>query len=209
MHLLSPEHESAAMGLCLRLNLKTRDRRVEFVPTWRGDAGFTDLLDRKDVPKYDLRVEALGTLDEVSSALGIARAKAMDETTRALLLGMQSDLCYMMSEVAGYETNGTGHAIDATRIAWLEARLQELQREAPWTQGFIAPGDTVLGADLQMARAITRRAERLIAHLTHADQLENPCILAYLNRLAYVLFALARVAEQRGGVSTPTLAKSE
>jgi cob(I)alamin adenosyltransferase len=178
------------------------------VLTWRGDRGYTDLLDQKDVPKYDLRVEALGTLDEVSSALGIARANAVSEDTRSMLLEIQRDLCYMMSEVAGQTNDGPTEFIDATRTEWLQARLQDLQRAAPWIKGFVVPGDTPFGADVQLARAITRRAERQIAKLTHDRGLRNPLILAYLNRLAYVLFALARVEEIRAGVDAPTMAKS-
>lgn len=207
VHLFSFGREDAVAEMCRRLKLTTHDRREERLPGWRGDAGFTDLLDEKDVPKYDLRVEALGTLDEVSSAIGIARANAPGEEARSLLVEIQRDMCYMMSEVAGQMTNGASEYIDSSRTAWLEARLQELQHAAPWVKGFVVPGDTPLGADLQLARAISRRAERQIAKLTHAGELKNPLILAYLNRLAYVLFALARVEEMRAGVNAPTLVK--
>ncbi len=207
VHLFSFGREDAVAELCRRLKLTTHDRREEPARAWRGDAGFTDLLDRKDVPKYDLRVEALGTLDEVSSALGVARAKAPRAVAKDLLLEIQRDLCYMMSEVAGHSNNGAGEDINASRTDWLEARLNDLQHEAPWVQGFVVPGDTAFGADLQMARAVTRRAERQITKLTHADELKNPFILAYLNRLAYVLFALARVEEMRAGVNAPTMAR--
>lgn len=207
VHLFSFGREDAVGEIVQRLKLNASDRREERALTWRGDAGYTDLLDRKDVPKYDLRVEALGTLDEVSSALGVARANAASDAAKDLLLEMQRDLCYMMSEVAGHSANGAGDYINAARTAWLEARLQELQRDAPWVSGFIVPGDTPLGADLQMARAIVRRAERQVTRLTHDGALKNSLILAYLNRLAYVLYALARVEERRAGVHAPTLAK--
>jgi cob(I)alamin adenosyltransferase len=189
------------------LQLARRKPGGEFAPTWRGDTGFTDLLDRQHVPKYDLRVEALGTLDEVSSAIGVARVKASTPAAGDLLLEIQYDLCYMMSEVAGYQTNGTGKQVDARRTAWLEAQLESLQNEAPWAKGFVAPGDTPFSADLHMARAISRRAERQIAKLTHVNELKNPHILAYLNRMAYVLFALARAEEARAGVNAPTMVK--
>lgn len=207
VHLFSFGREDAVAELCRRMNLTTRDGRETLASTWRGDAGFTDLLDEKDVPKYDLRVEALGTLDEVSSALGIARASASGEAARKLLFDIQCDLCYMMSEVAGHATDGDTEKIDSTRTAWLEERLHDLQHSAPWVKGFVVPGDTPFGADLQLARAISRRAERQIAKLTHEKDLKNPLILAYLNRLAYVLFALARVEEMRAGVDAPTMAR--
>ncbi|MDE3089945.1 MAG: ATP:cob(I)alamin adenosyltransferase, partial [Chloroflexota bacterium] len=124
-----------------------------------------------------------------------------------LILEIQRDLCYMMSEVAGHSDNGSGDKIDASSTARLEARLQELQQQAPWAQGFVLPGDTRFGADLQMARAVARRAERQITKLTHDGELKNPILLAYLNRLAYVLFALARVEETRAGVNAPTMAR--
>lgn len=207
VHLFSFGREDAAAELCRRVNLTTHDRREPVSSSWRGDGGFTDLLDEKDVPKYDLRVEALGTLDEVSSALGIARASASGEDARKLLFDIQCDLCYMMSEVAGHAADGDTERIDSTRTNWLEGRLQELQHAAPWVKGFVVPGDTPFGAELQLARAIARRAERQIARLTHDKELKNPLILAYLNRLAYVLFALARVEEMRAGVDAPTMAR--
>lgn len=177
--------------------------------TWRGDAGLTDLLNRRDVPKYDLRVEVLGTLDEVSSAVGVARAMSTDQTARGLLLEIQRDLCYMMSEIAGHPPNGSREHIDAERAAWLETQLAALQNQAPWAKGFIVPGDSPVGAYLQLARAITRRAERQVARLAHEETLENHLILAYLNRLAYVLYALARVEEQHAGIVQPTMARQE
>jgi methylenetetrahydrofolate reductase (NADH) len=209
VHLFSFGREDAVAEMCRRLKLTTHDLREGRPQAWRGDGGFTDLLDEKDVPKYDLRVEALGTLDEVSSALGIARANAPGEEARNTLVEIQRDMCYMMSEVAGHMNNGATEYIDSSRTEWLEARLQELQHAAPWVKGFIVPGDTPFGADLQLARAITRRAERQIAKLTHDRELKNPMILAYLNRLAYVLYALARVEEMRAGVAAPTMARGK
>lgn len=209
VHLFSFGREDAVAELCRRMKLSTHDRREEYAPRWRGDGGYTDLLDEKDVPKYDLRVEALGTLDEVSSALGIARANSRSADATNLLVEVQRDMCYMMSEVAGHTVDGAKEEIDASRTEWLEARLHDLQHAAPWVKGFVVPGDTAFGADLQLARAITRRAERQVAKLTHDRELTNPLILAYLNRLAYVLFALARVEEMRAGVNAPTMARME
>lgn len=209
VHLFSFGREDAVVELCRRLNL-THDRREETMAAWRGDEGFTDLLDRKDVPKYDLRVEALGGLDEVSAALGVVRAHARRAETKTLVLEIQRDLCYMMSEVAGQAGAAAAPAaIDATRTEWLQTRLDDLQREAPWAQGFVVPGDTLVGAYLQLARAIVRRAERAVARLTHENILPNRLILVYLNRLSLVLYALTRVEELHAGVNTPTLAREK
>ncbi len=168
------------------------------VTTRRGDQGYTGLLGSERVPKYDPRVEALGLLDESTSALGLARASATDERVRALILGWQQMLYRLMAEVAA--TPDTADKLQVARIsqsdvAALEQTTEDLKREVDISNRFIIPGETLSGATLDLARTIVRRAERHVARMVHAGDVANPEILRYLNRLSDTLFVLARYVE--------------
>lgn len=175
---------------------------------WRGDEGITDLIDRKDLSKADLRFDVLGTLDEASSALGIVRAAPATAETKSFIIAVQHDLCWMMSEFAAESDDArpSGH-ITAGRVEWLESIFYDLTRRYPLGEGFVAPGDTVVGAALQLARAIVRRAERDVIRFHKETPLRNPHIIPYLNHLSAALYALARAEDAAGGVSQPTPAK--
>lgn len=175
---------------------------------WRGNFGYTDLLDQRDVPKYDLRVEVLGTVDEASSALGVVRATTPNEETQALILEIQSDLCWMMSELAATTEEGRpGIYITPERVNWLAQAMADLEAQAPLEPGFTAPGDSTSGGFVQLARTVVRRAERLVALLDHGGGLHNPQIIAYLNRLSALLFVLARYEDLTAGATSPTMAQ--
>ncbi|MCS6911183.1 MAG: ATP:cob(I)alamin adenosyltransferase [Anaerolineales bacterium] len=95
----------------------------------RGDTGLTDLIDARDLPKHDLRFEVLGTLDEASSALGMVRASPIRPETRELILSIQRDLCWMMSELAALSDDRRPESrITPER---LERRVTQLDQEAP------------------------------------------------------------------------------
>lgn len=169
------------------------------VTTRHGDQGYTGLLGSERVPKYDARVEALGLLDESTSALGLARATATEERVRALILGWQQALYQMMAEVAA-TTDSAGKLqiskISEGDVAALEQTAEELKREVEIGNRFIVPGETLSGASLDLARAVVRRAERHVARMVHGGDLANPEFLRYLNRLSDTLFVLARYVER-------------
>ncbi|MBI3361768.1 MAG: cob(I)yrinic acid a,c-diamide adenosyltransferase [Chloroflexi bacterium] len=167
---------------------------------WRGDLGLTDLIDRQDVPKFDLRFEVLGALDEASSALGLVRAGAARAETKELVLAVQRDLCWLMSELAavGDEARPESH-IDAGRLEFLESEFQRVTAGVPLGDAFVVPGDTQASAALQLARAIIRRAERQVTLLDREAGLPNPNIIAYLNRLSALVYALARAEDAASG----------
>ncbi len=173
----------------------------------RGDTGFTDLIDARDLPKYELRFEVLGTLDEASSALGVVRASRVRPETRELILNIQRDLCWMMSELAVSGDQRSESHITAERLALLERAYHGFTVAHPLTPGFIVPGDTLVGALLHVARSIIRRAERRVAQLEHESPLSNPRILPYLNRLSTLIYAMACAEEAAVGVTEPTLAR--
>lgn len=177
--------------------------------TGLGDNGYTDLLGKGRVPKYHPRLEALGTLDEASAALGLARAACQSEHNAALILTIQRDLYNLMTEVAATPENAARfRTIDKDRVDWLEAQTEALSKLVEVPREFIVPGDSPGGAALALARAIVRRAERQVALLTHNQELENAELLRYLNRLSSLIFLLELLENQAAGKIKPTLAKA-
>lgn len=170
---------------------------------WRGDLGLTDLIDQRDVPKSDLRIEVLGALDEASSALGLVRAWSTHPDTREIILAVQRDLCWMMSELAAVseEARPPTH-ITPERVEFLAAEFHRLTASAPFGNTFVVAGDTPASASLHLARAVVRRAERRVALFHNQVGVANPRVLAYLNRLSALLYALARVEDATRGVSS-------
>lgn len=176
----------------------------------RGDTGRSDLIDVYDVPKFDLRFEVLGTLDEASSALGVVRASAASSETQDLILEIQHDLCWMMSELAVVADDilPLERRITPDRLAMLESAYKKSTVTHPLGESFVIPGDSSIGAFLHLARSIVRRAERYVILLAHQTTLSNPNIIPYLNRLSTLLYALARAEESEMGIREPTIARS-
>jgi cob(I)alamin adenosyltransferase len=174
------------------------------VTTGTGDAGYTSLLGEQRVPKYDARPETFGTVDEATSALGLARAATRDARAREIILHMQQDLYVLMAELATPPENlqAIGMRITAEHIAWLESIEEELKTAVVIPNKFIIPGDTPDGAALDLARTIIRRAERLAVRLLHEGVTQNGDLLRYLNRLSDAVFILARYLEAQQGGST-------
>ena len=175
--------------------------------TGTGDDGYTNLLGEARVPKYDLQPEAYGTVDEASAFMGLARAEiGASERTQRLILEAQRDLWILMGELATAEGIQLPKRLQAERTAWLEQETSNLGREFPPLTQFVIPGNSKVGALLDVARTVVRRAERYVARLAHDGRLENTEIIRYLNRLSALLFALARYEEHKMGQER-TLAK--
>ena len=127
--------------------------------TSKGDDGTTNLLGEGRVAKYHARIEAVGTLDESTAALGLARAQCADPHSSEILLHAQRDLYRLMAEVAATPENAEQFRfIDSTRIAWLEEETDALSKLVEMPKEFILPGDSKAGAALSLARTIVRRA---------------------------------------------------
>ncbi|HEX5836857.1 MAG TPA: cob(I)yrinic acid a,c-diamide adenosyltransferase, partial [Anaerolineales bacterium] len=176
--------------------------------TSKGDDGTTNLLGEGRVAKYHARIEAVGTLDESTAALGLARAQCLDPLSAPVLLETQRDLYKLMAEVAATPENAEKfHFIDESRVSWLEQRTDELSRVVELPKEFILPGDSLAGAALSLARAIIRRAERRVVELFDLNELSNPDLQRYLNRLSSLCFVLELLENKAAGHKT-TLAKS-
>ena len=173
-----------------------------------GDDGYTDLLGAERVPKYAPRPEAYGTIDELSSALGLARATVHSARSGEILLGIQRHLYQVMTELAATrEAASRFRQTNPGDVAKLERLIDELGTKVDLPKEFIVPGDTLAGAALDLARTVTRRAERIVARLTHEGDFDNANVLRYLNRLSSLLFILARYEDAASGVNKMTLAK--
>lgn len=160
--------------------------------TRKGDSGDTSLIGGERVAKDDPRIEALGALDEASSAIGVGRAFARRETSNALLMRVQRELSRIMAEVATSDPAKVKAPLEETAVTALEAEIDTLAALLPPFDGFVVPGDTPGGAHLHLARAIVRRAERRLVAL----HLANAHIPAYVNRLSTLLYLLARLEDE-------------
>ncbi|HSR12614.1 MAG TPA: cob(I)yrinic acid a,c-diamide adenosyltransferase [Thermodesulfobacteriota bacterium] len=170
-----------------------------------GDEGLTSLMGGQRVPKWGERPEAYGTLDEASSALGLARALAAKGKTREILLHVQKELVTLGAELATLPEDAAKYPyrIGGENVQGLEKRMTELQSEVDLPPEFVYPGGTPAGAAIDLGRTMIRRAERRCAALAHSKTINNPEVLRFLNRLADLLFVLARYEEFRAAPCTP------
>ncbi len=171
----------------------------------KGDKGFTSLMGGQRVPKSGPRPDAYGTLDEASSALGLARASAKKERTRVIILGIQKDLVLLGAELATLPEDSAQYKYQITsqHVDRLEGWIEELQEKVVLKNEFICPGESVAGAAIDMGRTIVRRAERKAVGLLEEKIISNPEVLRFLNRLADLLFVLARYEEVSDSPCTP------
>jgi cob(I)alamin adenosyltransferase len=174
--------------------------------TRKGDDGTTGLLGKGRVPKFHLRIEALGTLDESTATLGLARASVHDPRSAPLMLNVQRDLYRLMAEVAAAPEHADQFRFDEGRVQWIEEQTDLLSKTVEMPNEFIIPGDSIGGASLSLARAVVRRAERRVAELLDAKEITNSSLQQYLNRLSSLLFVLELIENQTAGKHT-TLAK--
>ncbi|MDH4268539.1 MAG: cob(I)yrinic acid a,c-diamide adenosyltransferase [Deltaproteobacteria bacterium] len=165
----------------------------------KGDRGFTSLLGGQRIPKSGPRPEAYGTLDEASSALGIARAAATRLKTKEIILDLQKDLLVLGAELAtvAEDMKRYSYQITPEHVTRLERLIEALQVEVKLKKEFILPGETMASAAIDLARAIVRRAERKAVRLFQAKIIDNVDVLRFLNRLADLLFTLARYEENQ------------
>jgi cob(I)alamin adenosyltransferase len=173
----------------------------------KGDDGTTGWLGKGRLPKDHVRMEAVGTIDEASAAVGLARSAARADRTANLLLDAQRDLYRLMAEVSAASENADAFHFDDARVTWLEQQIDALAADFPAPEGFIVPGDSAAGAALDVARAIVRRAERRVVELSRDGHVKNPALQQYLNRLSSLLFVLELVENGAAGAQTTPAAR--
>jgi cob(I)alamin adenosyltransferase len=175
--------------------------------TRKGDTGTTGLLFGGDrVSKADGRTEAYGTTDEAVSALGLARAAIGAATDRTearlaeLILRLQRELFVVGAELATHDDRRSRLTDGVTRVTAemtvaLETEIDELETIVDQPTEFVLPGESMPGAALDLARTTVRRAERRAVAIAESGGLPDSQVVPYLNRLADLLFVMARAAD--------------
>src|SRR5262245_61734694 len=164
--------------------------RLNRIYTRTGDAGTTSLGTGERRKKYDLRVDAYGTLDELNAVVGIVRLNTTDDKRLdELLARVQNDLFDVEADLCmpegGKGPGGARLNVTDAQVAWLEEQIDALNDELEPLTSFVLPGGTPAATYLHLARTICRRAERLVVKLadTEGESVEPP-VLKYVNRLS-------------------------
>jgi cob(I)alamin adenosyltransferase len=176
--------------------------RLNRIYTRTGDAGQTGLVDGSRVSKADPRIAAIGDVDEANCAIGVAAASLDEGPERAMLARIQNE---MFDLGADFATPGEDFApsdmvlrITAAQVERLEQEIDRMNEGLAPLTSFILPGGLPAAAQLHLARAVTRRAERSAVAAAATISL-NPQALAYINRLSDHLFVLARLLNAQAG----------
>ncbi len=182
----------------LQFRIMTADAKVY---TKYGDTGQTSLLYGGRVSKNSPHTEAYGMTDEAVSAMGLARALSEDPEVKTILKELQREMFTVGAELATapdqYETYQKHfNPVTAEMVTRLEELIDRMLAEAPLPRVFILPGASGSSAAMDMARCMTRTAERRVVALDEVGGLTNPEILRYLNRVGDLLFVLARYQDR-------------
>ena len=166
--------------------------------TKTGDKGFTSLLTGERISKTNQRVESYGTVDEINSALGIAKATVLDPKIKTTISSLQKILVLLMAQLASeHKDNNKPSYITEEHVKNLEKLIDEFSINLKPLKEFILPGDNLGSAALDLARTVTRRAERQVIRLNETIQTKpniekEDYILIVLNRLSDLCFVLSR-----------------
>jgi len=182
---------------------------INRVYTRRGDHGETSLAGGQRVPKDSLRIEAYGTVDELNSVIGAARATLADLVGReprlahldVILFRVQHELFNLGSILATLpeDVHSKQARVTETEVTQLESEIDRMNEGLPALRSFVLPGGSRLNAELHICRTVCRRAERLCVALSRAEAVPAEA-LRYLNRLGDALFVWSRWASHVTGV---------
>ena len=167
--------------------------RIDRVVTRGGDKGETSLGDDLRVSKSDLRIEAMGAVDEANASIGVLRIHTRTRSSEnAMLVRIQNDMFDVGADLCVPGTSDERLRVTDAAAARLEAEIEGINAKLAGLKSFVLPGGTNAAAFAHMARVAARRAERAVVAIDHA----NPVIRRYLNRLSDHLFVLARVLNE-------------
>jgi len=170
--------------------------RLTKIYTRTGDKGDTGLADGSRVSKDAPRIEAMGDIDELNSAIGVLLTEAMPDNLRACLANVQNDLFDL-----GGELSVPGHPILAeSHVARLETALDQFNATLPALKDFILPGGSRAAGLAHVARTVCRRAERRVVSLARTEAVPD-LACPYLNRLSDLLFVASRVLNRSNDVA--------
>lgn len=172
------------------------------ISTMRGDTGETGLAGGLRVSKASLRVDAYGTIDELISALGVARSLCDDADIRVLTKDIQTDLFKVGSSLATpNESSKPQVVVESTLVDRLTAEVYRLEAVEGILTDWSIPGEHRTASEYDMARTVCRRAERAVIRLQESGAAIQPTILAFVNRLSDLLWLFARKLEHDAGVN--------
>jgi cob(I)alamin adenosyltransferase len=171
--------------------------------TRTGDDGTTALGSGERRKKYDLRIDAYGTLDEVNAVIGLARVQSggSDRALDAMLARIQNDLFDVEADLCLSQKGPGGARMTVTdaQVEWLERQIDQLNADLAPLRSFILPGGSPVAAYLHLARTVCRRAERLMVELNDKPgEGVTAAALKYVNRLSDFLFVAGRHANDKG-----------
>lgn len=171
------------------------------ISTRTGDDGTTGLLYGQRVAKDHPQIEAVGSLDELNSALGVAKAAGPTDANRVALERIQRDLISLMGEIACAEADSAKYAaskfekVGESDLARLDAAVAAIEAKKIDFAGWATPGANPHAAALDLARSVARRAERRLLALPKHGKTVRPLLVKYLNRVSDLLWLMAREAE--------------
>ena len=178
--------------------------RLNKIYTRTGDDGTTGLANGERRSKADLRVEAYGAVDETNSAIGMARIALGDDPAGLdpVLARIQNDLFDLGADLATPADSPRGDGalrIVESQVRWLESEIDRVNEPLAPLRSFVLPGGSAAAAALHLARAVSRRGERIMVALaaTPGETVDQPA-LRYVNRLSDLLFVAARAANSNG-----------
>jgi cob(I)alamin adenosyltransferase len=178
-----------------------RPARRPSIATRKGDDGTTGLLFGQRVAKDHPQIEAVGALDELNAALGLAKTTGRSKRIKQTLELIQKDLVALMGEVVCAEADAARHAksgfvrLTDASLARIDAAVAAIEARQPPFDGWATPGATTHSAALEVARTVGRRAERRMVALRSHGRVLRPLLLQYVNRVADLLWLMAREAE--------------
>lgn len=176
--------------------------RITRVYTRKGDDGTTGLGGGQRVPKESARIEAYGTVDELSSQIGVALGTGLDRELARELGRIQNELFHLGSDLCILEEDKTRlpvPQIEQRHVDALEKLMDRLTTELGPLENFILPGGSPGAAGLHVARTVCRRAERSVVALSRKEAV-SPLTVRYLNRLSDALFVMARYENSKRGI---------
>jgi len=172
--------------------------RLSKITTRTGDNGNTGLADGTRVEKDSARINAIGSVDELNSQIGVLLAESLAPDIRAALLQIQNDLF----DLGGALALPAQNVFAESKLFWLDEQITHYNTDLPPLREFILPGGSRAGALCHVARSVARRAERDLAALSHDEKMAHheaapTHMLPYLNRLSDLLFVLSRIINKR------------
>jgi cob(I)alamin adenosyltransferase len=168
--------------------------------TKTGDDGTTGLIGNKRVRKSNPRIAAYGVVDELNAVLGMILSSKLDKTIHDLLIKIQNDLFVVGADLANPNLENKLNRVTHDMILFLEKQIDELEAKLTPITYFILPGGALIAAQVHLARALCRRAETKMVHLSELEDI-NKVGLVYMNRLSDLLFVTARTINKRKKIS--------